>query len=76
MKHRGTARKRLLAVAGVDELKTGVELRAKGNSIGDIVSAYGRRGFALVRLDRLEEAAGADVEADGVRVTVTKQPWL
>ncbi len=52
MKHRGTARKRLLAVEGAVELKTGVELRAKGNSIGDIVSAYGRRGFALVRLDR------------------------
>ena len=76
MKHRGTARKRLLAIDGADDLKTGVELRAKGNSIGDIVSAYGRRGFALVRLDRLEEAAGADVEADGVRVTVTKQSWL
>jgi folate-binding protein YgfZ len=76
MKHRGTARKRLLLVDGEDGLATGVELRAGGLNIGEVVSVHGQRGFALVRLDRLEEAAGAQVEADGVRVSVTKQAWL
>ena len=76
MKHRGTARKRLLVVDAPREIASGVELRAGGHSIGEIVSVHGGRGFALVRLDRLEEAASAAIEADGVRVTVTKQAWL
>ena len=76
MKHRGTARKRLLVVSAEATLPATGELRANGNSIGDLVSTYGQRGFALVRLDRLEQAMGADIEADGVRVSVTKQDWL
>jgi tRNA-modifying protein YgfZ len=76
MKHRGTARKRLLVVDSEQDLVVGVELRAGGHSIGEVVSVHGRRGFALVRLDRLDEAAGAEIEADGVRVGVTKQAWL
>jgi folate-binding Fe-S cluster repair protein YgfZ len=76
MKHRGTARKRLLVVDAEATLPTTGELRAGGHGIGEIISTYGQRGFALVRLDRLEEAGGADVEVDGVRVAVTKQDWL
>ena len=56
MKHRGTARKRLLLVAGdARPWRRGVEHRAGGLDIGEIVSVHSRRGFALVRLDRLEE---------------------
>jgi hypothetical protein len=29
-----------------------------------------------VRLDRLEETKGTDIEVGGVRVSVTKQDWL
>jgi hypothetical protein len=78
MKHRGTARKRLLAVEGAapSPLAAGAELRANGHAIGEIAAAYGSRGFALVRLDRLEEAAGAVIEAAGAPVTVTRQDWL
>ena len=76
MKHRSTARKRLLAVESAQELEQGVELRAGSLMIGEVVSVYGRRGFALVRLDKLEEAAGRQIEADGVGVTVTRQSWL
>jgi len=76
MKHRGTARKRLLMVESAQELVRGVELRAGPHMIGEVVSVYGRRGFALVRLDKLEEAAGQRIEADGVGVTVAKQNWL
>jgi folate-binding protein YgfZ len=76
MKHRGTARKRLLLVDGHTELPAGGELRAAGHSIGELVSTYGSRGFALVRLDRLDEARDADVEIGGAHVVVTKQDWL
>jgi folate-binding protein YgfZ len=78
MKHRGTARKRLLVVEGVDGTipPAGTELRANGHVIGEIVSVHGARGFALVRLDRLEEAKGAPVDANGSPVAVTKQDWL
>jgi len=71
MKHRGTARKRLLAVEG--DLAPGADLRSGDVSIGEVVSMHGRRGFALVRLDKL---TGAVTTADGVGVTVTKQNWL
>jgi folate-binding Fe-S cluster repair protein YgfZ len=47
-----------------------------GQEIGAITSIYGSRGFALVRLDRLAEAAGAPLEAAGVAVSVTKPIWL
>jgi len=76
MKHRGTARKRLLPIESETALPASGELRANGHSIGEIVSTYGMRGFALVRLDRLEDAGDATVEIDGARVAVTKQAWL
>ena len=78
MKHRGTARKRLLVVESTDKsaLTAGGELRAAGHAIGDIVSVYGEHGFALVRLDRLAEAAGALIDANGIAMSVTKQDWL
>ena len=76
MKHRGTARKRLLIVDGEATLPATGELRSGGHSVGEIISTYGQRSFALVRLDRLEETKGADIEIGGVRVRVTKQDWL
>lgn len=79
MKHRGTARKRLLAVTS----QTGQALAAAdsavsagGKSIGDITSTYGIKGFALIRLDRLDEAGDAALSANDQRVAVTKQAWL
>jgi folate-binding protein YgfZ len=79
MKHRGTARKRLLSVATKDgnalpALDT--PIKAKDQEVGAIASTYGARGFALVRLDRLAEAAGAPFNADGIAVDVTKPGWL
>jgi folate-binding protein YgfZ len=76
MKHRGTARKRLLSIEGDAALPASGELRANGHSIGEVVSSYGVRGFALVRLDRLEEAGDANIDVDGARVRVKKQAWL
>ncbi|HEY8950892.1 MAG TPA: hypothetical protein VIM56_18555 [Rhizomicrobium sp.] len=78
MKHRGTARKRMLLVesANKSSLTAGTDLRANGHSIGEVVSVYDSRGFALVRLDRLEDAGAAPIDAAGVIVQVTKPHWL
>lgn len=77
MKHRGTARKRLLLIESDGALPPGgTGVTASGQSLGEIASTYGSRGFALVRLDRLEESAGAPCEAGGVAVRLVKQSWL
>jgi len=79
MKHRGTDRKRLLAIAGVDGKPLpgqDVPVTAGVREIGTIGSVYGARGFALIRLDRLAEAAGEPLEAGGVAVEVRHQSWL
>jgi hypothetical protein len=78
MKHRGTARKRILLVESTDKsgLTTGADLRAGSHSIGEIVSVYDNKGFALVRLDRLEDAGATPVDAAGVIVRMTKPDWL
>jgi hypothetical protein len=78
MKHRGTARKRLLPVAAATPLPApGAAIRAGAQEIGEIASAYGQQGFALVRLDRLEEAGDTPLTADGSSgVVVTRPHWL
>jgi folate-binding protein YgfZ len=75
MKHRGTARKRLLPVNG-DALPASGTVSAGGKDIGEMMSSYGSRGFALIRLDRLEEAAGAQVTVENKSITLEKPNWL
>ena len=76
MKHRGTARKRLLLVTADGPLPpAGSEIGDGTASLGEIVSCYGTVGFALVRLDRLSEAKGA-LTAAGIPVSLRKQDWL
>jgi folate-binding protein YgfZ len=79
MKHRGTARKRVLAVESVDGAPlpgTETPLQAGGRELGTLVSVYGARGFALIRLDRLAEAGGTSVETLGRTVRIIKPEWL
>ncbi|HEY5347059.1 MAG TPA: hypothetical protein VIJ72_02620 [Rhizomicrobium sp.] len=77
MKHRGTARKRLLLVMAADKLPDpGTAVTANGVSLGEIVSVRGARGFALIRLDRLEETKDVAPSANGIPVTLTRQDWL
>ncbi len=78
MKHRGTARKRLLPVGSADgsPLPADVPVTADGQEIGFITSVYGPRGFALIRLGRFAEAGDAALAAGGVAVTLTKPSWL
>ena len=46
-----------------------------GAEIGELLSAYGNTAFALVRLDRLEEASG-DIEVGEIPVALNKPAWL
>ena len=75
MKHRGTARKRILAVRADNPLQPGAKIIAGDSEIGEIISTYGSEGFALVRLDRLEEAKSPLI-ADTIPVTITRPAWL
>lgn len=56
MQHRGTTRKRIVPVEGEASLRSGAEVRAEDQGIGQIGSVAGRFGLALVRLDRAADA--------------------
>ncbi len=75
MKHRGTARKRLLPVEAQAALVAGAEITDGTQVLGEIVSGYGDKGFALVRLDRLETAKGT-LKAAGLPIILRKPDWL
>ena len=76
MKHRGTARKRVLIVTAQTHLPpAGTEISNGGAALGEMISIYGTTGFALIRLDRLESSRGA-LTAAGISVTVHKPEWL
>ncbi len=79
MKHRGTARKRLLSVTtlgGSGLPPPGSEIRAEATAIGELASTYGSRGFGLIRLDRWQEAAAAAVRAGDTGIRIDKPAWL
>ena len=76
MKHRGTAKKRILPVRADRALPSAPEkIMAGSMEIGAIVSTYGLEGFALMRLDRLEDAK-ASLTAANLPVTITMPEWL
>jgi len=79
MKHRGTARKRLLPVvaeSGAALQPPGTEIRASNMGLGEIVSVYGARGFGLIRLDRWQEAGQANTRAGEQEIRIVKPAWL
>ncbi|MBA2589275.1 MAG: folate-binding protein YgfZ [Alphaproteobacteria bacterium] len=76
MKHRATSRKRILTVTAEAPLPApGARVTRGGAEIGELVSVYGAQGFALVRLDRLEEISG-DVLIEENPVALNKPAWL
>ncbi|HEY8255439.1 MAG TPA: hypothetical protein VIG39_12405 [Rhizomicrobium sp.] len=76
MKHRATARKRILGVAGQEALPApGAPIRRGDTEIGELLSSSGIHGFALIRLDRLDESSG-DILAGAIPVALTKPAWL
>ena len=79
MKHRATARRRMLIVEGDGPLPApGTPLIAQSADIGSLATAQGARGLALVRLDRLADAetARVPVTAANVNVTLRRPDWL
>ena len=79
MKHRGTARKRLLPVESTDGTPLpgrDTSVTAAGRDLGEIASSHGTKGFALLRLDRLAEGGNVVIEAGGHSLTVRKPKWL
>ena len=75
MKHRATARKRIVTLAAEAELPGSGAVTRGGSDIGEILSSYGTSAFALVRLDRLEETQGG-ITAASVPVSLTRPQWL
>jgi folate-binding protein YgfZ len=76
MKHRATARKRILQLAADAPLPpAGTPVVVGTVEIGEILSTYGANGFALVRLDRLAETPG-NASAGGIAVALTRPAWL
>jgi folate-binding protein YgfZ len=76
MKHRATARKRILRVTADTLLpEAGTAVRRGGAEIGELLSSYGGQGFALVRLDRLDELPG-DTKIGEISVALTRPAWL
>lgn len=78
MKHRGTDRKRLIVAATEDASPLpprDTPVKSGEMELGSIAAAYGPRGFALIRLDRLAEAQ-EPVTAHGIPVDLLKQAWL
>ena len=80
MHHRTALRKRLwpLELDADGAVEPGAALEAGGREIGTIEGVRGRRGFALLRLDRLAEAGGskAALTANGTTVRLGAPPWL
>ncbi len=71
MRHRGTARRRIVLVSGADPLPApGTALTSGGRAVGRMGTSRGGQGLALVRIDRTDGTA----EADGITVTLAPPP--
>ena len=74
MQHRGTARRRIVEVAGNSALpETGTEIMAGGKPSGRLGTVVKGQGLALVRLDRVAAAlaSGESLTAQDMPLTVT-----
>lgn len=79
MKHRGTARRRIVLVSSTEELPgQGTEITADGRAVGTLGSVSTHIGLAAVRLDRVNDAmeAGTPVKAGSVPVTLAIADWV
>lgn len=76
MKHRGTAKKRILGLKAPSPLPpAGTAIFSGPTEMGEILASYGSAGFALMRLDRLDEAK-APLMADNMTLTAFRPRWL
>ena len=78
MKHRGTARRRVVTVSAEGALPTsGTEITADGKPVGTLGTVCGNRALAIVRIDRIADAlaSGTPLLAETVPVTVALPAW-
>jgi len=77
MKHRGTARRRVVIGHGENPPPAGSEVTAGGKPIGALGSSSGGTALALVRLDRARQAMDANVPilVGGAPITLTIPGW-
>lgn len=78
MKHRGTARRRVVIVSGEADLpESGTDIIAGGKPIGTLGTVAGTEGLAIIRTDRAADAmaSGVAMTASGVAVTVALPAW-
>ena len=70
-----TSRKRILTVTADAPLPATGPVTKGGADIGELIATHGDTAFALVRLDRLDQAGG-DVFAAGIPVALHRPAWL
>lgn len=78
MQHRATMRKRVVPVVAAEALPdSGAEIRAGEVAIGRLGSVAGRRGLALLRLDRATEtlAKGGSLHAGDIEIELEQPVW-
>ncbi|NTZ89717.1 YgfZ/GcvT domain-containing protein [Agrobacterium tumefaciens] len=78
MKHRGTARRRVVTVSAEGPLPaTGTEITANGKPVGTLGTVCGNTALAIVRIDRIADALASDtpILAENVTVTVALPVW-
>ncbi|WP_312361800.1 folate-binding protein YgfZ [Agrobacterium sp.] len=78
MKHRGTARRRVVTVSAEGPLPaTGTEITANGKPVGTLGTVCGNNALAIVRIDRIADAlaAGTPLIAENATLTVALPAW-
>ena len=77
MEHRGTGRRRIVAVTGSALPSPGAPIAAGARGLGTMGSSAGEKGIGLVRLDRAREAmdAAVAITAGSAPVTLALPAW-
>jgi folate-binding protein YgfZ len=78
MHHRGTARRRVVALSAAGLLpEAGADIVAGGAPVGRLGSSAAGRAIGIARLDRLRAAldAGQPVQVAGEEIAVSLPPW-
>jgi folate-binding protein YgfZ len=78
MQHRGTARRRIMIAEADAALPApGTDIDAETKPVGQLISVSGSSGMAMVRIDKVGEAAGngVDFAAGGIGVRLRFPDW-
>jgi folate-binding protein YgfZ len=78
MKHRGTARRRVVQIIADSPLPpSGTEIMAGGKPIGTLGTVSGSNALGIIRIDRLADALANDVPVStgGVLITANLPAW-